>query len=231
MATVLITGASRGLGLELARQYAALGWDVIATCRTPAEAVALQQLAEVEPRVCVAALDVNDHGAIDRLAADLRGMAIDVLINNAGIGSRDTALGTLDYARWDDVLATNCIGPVKVLEAFLEHVAASGQKKIVSISSSLGSIGTARRGGSYFYRTSKAALNMAMRAIANDVAERGIIIGILSPGVVDTDFTKGARMPKISPAESASGLIGIIRDLTPEKSGTFIRYNGDNVAW
>ena len=227
MTTTLITGASRGIGLELTRQCAAMGWTVIATCRDPAGAEALNA---IPGDVIVHALDVTDHGQIDALAARLAGTPIDVLINNAGIGGRGATLGALDYATWREVLEVDLVGPVKMTEAFLPHVLAGQGRKIVALGSSLGSI-SATKGGNYFYRTAKAGLNMAMRSIAMDLAPQGVIVALLSPGVVDTDFTRGARMPKIAVEDSAAGLIAQIEALGPDQAGAFIRYNGETVAW
>lgn len=230
MPQILITGANRGLGLALTEEYAARDWRVRATCRTPAEAEALHALAQTHPQISVHALDVSAHETIDHLAAALEGEAIDVVCNNAGIGGGGKGLGALDYAHWNEVLAVNLLGAVKVSESFLPHVQRSTEKKIVAIASSLGSISTTR-GGNYAYRTSKAALNMAMRSLAMDLKESGVIVAPLSPGIVDTDFTRGARMPKISAAESARGLADTIARLTLEEAGAFIRYNGETVPW
>lgn len=230
MPQILITGASRGIGLALAQEYAARKWRVRATCRDPNAAAALQSLAQTHSHVTIHAMDVSAHPSIDALAAELNGEAIDVVCNNAGVGGGKSALGEIDFAHWRRVLDVNLFGAIKVSEAFLPHVEASAEKKIVAISSSLGSI-SATRGGNYAYRTSKAALNMAIRSLAMDLKERGIIAAVLSPGIVDTDFTRGASMPKIAAAESAAGLADIITKLSHEHAGAFIRYNGETVAW
>ena len=231
MPTVLITGSSRGIGLALAREYAGRDWCVLATCRVPARASALQELAERRKNVSVHALDVTDAASITALAEALRGTVIDVLYNNAGIGGRHIVFGAIDYSRWQEIMATNLLGPLRMAEAFVEHVSASRQKKIMSISSSLGCIARTT-GGNMLYRTSKSALNMAMRSLAKDVAGRGITVGILSPGVVDTDFTADADMPFKIPADvSARGLADICDRYTLARSGSFMRYNGEELPW
>ena len=230
METVLITGASRGIGLELARQYAARGSRVLATCRAPATADKLMELAAAAPHVSISPLDVTSHDQIDALTASLQGAPIDLLINNAGVGSAGAALGALDYDLWRRVMDTNLYGPVKLTEALLPNLIAGQGRKTLAISSSLGSI-SGTRGGNYPYRTSKAALNMAMRSMAMDLREQGVTVALLSPGVVDTDFTRGARMPKVPVEVSAAGLIETIDRLGPDDAGTFIRYNGETVAW
>lgn len=230
MPTLLVTGASRGIGLELCRQYAVIGWSVIATARDPADAAGLQALAKEHRNVRLEALDVTDGPGVDRLAAKLAGTPIDLLINNAGISGGVTKLGELDYAVFEKVMATNYIGAVKMTEAFLEHVAKSELKRIVCISSTMGSIARTV-GGVYAYRASKAAMNMAMRSIARDLAPRGIYVGIISPGLVDTDFTRTQDTPKISVQESVAGLMRMIETLDAKTSGEFLRYSGETVPW
>jgi NAD(P)-dependent dehydrogenase (short-subunit alcohol dehydrogenase family) len=227
VSTVLITGSSRGIGLGLARAYAARGWRVIATCRSPGTA---DQLAAMEGEVSVQALDVTDTASIAQLAESLAGTPIDLLINNAGIGGAAVGLGNMDLDRWRLVLETNLLGPAKVVDAFLPHVRAGTGRKIVNISSTLGSIARAS-GGNYAYRSSKAALNMTMRAIARDLVDEGIICVLLSPGIVDTHFTRGGRMPKIPVEESVAGLLRVIDGLTRADAGAFLRYTGDIVEW
>jgi len=230
MASVLVTGASRGIGLELVRRYAALGWRVYATCRSPESSDPLAELSRAHERLSVHRLDVTDHGGIDALAEELAGIPLDVLVNNAGIGAGAAVIGRFDYALFSGVLATNVLGPAKMVEAFLPHVEAGAMRKIVCISSSLGSI-TAAKGGNYLYRTSKSALNMLMRSMAHDLAERNVILTLLSPGMVDTDFMRNARMPKIAADVSAHGLVETIDRLTHDDAGCFIRYNGETVPW
>jgi NAD(P)-dependent dehydrogenase (short-subunit alcohol dehydrogenase family) len=161
--TVLVTGANRGIGLEYVRQYAARGWNVIATARRPAEAAELQALAKANPRVTVEQLDVADFAQVDALAARHAGKPIDIVVNNAGITGKPTEQyfgKSSDWAVFEAVLRTNTIAPLKIAEAFLPHLQASRQKKLVNVSSSEGSIGSVTAGRMYFYRASKAALNM-----------------------------------------------------------------------
>ena len=231
--TVLITGASRGIGLELARQYAGRGWQVVATARTPKEATALMAIAKEHANVSVEALDVTDHAQIDALAAKYKGRPIDVLLNNAGIagGSEAGTFGKLKYDEYDKVHAVNVVGPLKMAEAFLPNVAASQQKKIISITSTQGSISRST-GGGYFYRSSKAALNMVMHSLAIDLKPQGITVGLVSPGFVRTDFTKGIDLPIMITAEqSATAVIKVIDGYDLAKTGTFMRHTGEEAAW
>jgi NAD(P)-dependent dehydrogenase (short-subunit alcohol dehydrogenase family) len=232
--TVLITGASRGIGLELARQYAERGWTVIATAREPARARELREIANRHPGLVIEALDVTDHAQVDALAARYRGRAIDVLINNAAIsgGHENARFGSMNHEVYHQVHAVNVVGPVKMAEAFLPHVSASRQKKIINITSGQGSI-TETWGCCYFYRSSKAALNMMMRNIALELKPKGIIVGLISPGFVKgTGMTEGLNLPMmITTGESARLVIGLINDYTLEKTGTFIAHDGRELPW
>lgn len=237
--TVLITGASRGIGFELARQYAERGWGVIATCRSPESADALQGLARNFPNVIVEELDVTNFDEMDALAQRYSGIPIDVLINNAGIlgGNDRQQFGSFDYAAFEEVMAVNVIGPVRMVELFVDNVAASEQKKIMNISSAVGSV-SMTFGGQNFYRASKAALNMSMRTIAkelrrSDIPGRNeIIIGLIHPGVVATDFAKNVPIPMISPEESAASVIAVIDDFNDvRQSGDFMSYTGKELPW
>ena len=171
MPTVLVTGASRGLGLEFTRQYAAAGWQVIACARDPAAAADLRAVADgAAGRVAVQRLDVADHASIDRLSATLADARIDVLVNSAGTmgngnfaaqGLAFGAFGTSDYDDWQRVFRLNVMGPMKMAEAFVQQVARSEQRKVVTLTSILGSIARNTRGSLYAYRASKAAVNAA----------------------------------------------------------------------
>ena len=190
MPNVLITGANRGLGLEFARQYLADGWQVYAACRDPASASELRQLAEDERRQ---AADPSDgrHGSasVKAAATELEGQAIDLLLNNAGVsGPRGQTIGNIDYDAWAKVLDVNTMGPMRVSEAFVDHVARSERKLIVTLTSGMGSIADNTSGGSIAYRSSKAAVNMVMRSLAIDLAPRGITCVVVNPGWVRTDM-------------------------------------------
>jgi NAD(P)-dependent dehydrogenase (short-subunit alcohol dehydrogenase family) len=214
MPTILITGASRGLGQELARQYAADRWRVIGTERSP----------KAEYR-----LDVTDAAQIGALAAKLNGTPLDVLFCNAGIiGKRGMALGSFDYAAWQDVLNVNVLGVAAVIEALVENVAASERKVIAVMSSRLGSISESS-GMTLPYATSKAALNLLAKGLAATLAPRGIIVVALSPGWVRTDMG-GAGAP-LSPTASVGGLRKVIAGLKPADSGRFFSHDGSTIPW
>ncbi|MGR8940475.1 MAG: SDR family oxidoreductase [Gammaproteobacteria bacterium] len=227
MATVLVTGANRGLGLEFCRQYAAEGWDVLACCRHPEKA---GQLA-VLPNVRVLELDVGDFAEIDRLAKELKDTAIDVLINNAGVygDSSGHGFGQLDYAAWTRTLLINTQAPVKMAEAFLPHLQRGKHKRLVSVSSQMGSIADNGSGGSILYRTSKAALNAAMKSLAIDLKGLDIGVLVLHPGWVKTDM--GGPNALIDAETSVTGMRRVIAESTSKQSGCFVKYDGSSLPW
>jgi len=233
--TVLITGSNRGIGLEFARQYTAAGWNVIATARKPKSADELQALADANDNVTIEKLDVTDYDGIDKLSKKYKDQPIDVLLNNAGIFTEREGqlLDNLNYEDFELTMAVNAYGPLKMAQAFVEQLAASEQKKVVTIASGLGSVSMAGRGmggGMYYYRMSKAAVNMAMVTLRGEVEPRGIIVGIIGPGMVQTRLLEasGFKGQALTPAQSAEAVMLRIARLTPEESGKFYNLNGDN---
>jgi NAD(P)-dependent dehydrogenase (short-subunit alcohol dehydrogenase family) len=214
VSTILVTGAGRGLGRELARQYAADGWDVIGTERSP----------QAEYR-----MDVTDPGQVRRLAEKLSGTPIDVLFCNSGIiGKRGMALGSFDYHSWQEVLRVNLLGAAAVAEAFAANVAASERKVIAMMSSRLGSI-TESSGVTLPYSTSKAALNMLVKGLSAALKDKGVKVVALSPGWVRTDMG-GAGAP-LSPEASVRGLRQVINDLDMKDTGKFFSHDGAPIPW
>ena len=226
MPTVLITGANRGIGLEFARQYAEAGYRVHAACRTPGSADALGSLGK---GVKLHALDVTDHGRIEALAAGLKGEAIDIVINNAGIYGAQQELGKIDYAAWEEVMRVNTLAPLKMAECFLPHLEAGKMKMIASLTSRMGSIAENDAGGVYIYRSSKAALNAAARSLAIDLAPRGITVIVFHPGWVKTDM--GGAGALIDAETSVGGMRAVIAGAGPKDSGRFFNYDGTEVPW
>ena len=234
--TILITGSNRGLGLEFARQYAATGWNVIATCRNPRAADALQSLASEYNQVAIEELDVTSDSDVRLVAAAYRGQPIDVLLNNAGIyGTLEKqTLGTFDFEELKRVFDVNTIGALRVSEAFLSNVAASNQKKIVSLGGGMGTMTIGQMfGGHYFMKMSKAAHLSAMGTMQKDVDDTGIIVTMISPGRVDTQLMRdsGWTGKSISAEKSASLVIARIAALEPEMKGRLVMYNGAIMPW
>ena len=235
--TVLITGSNSGIGLRFARQYAAKGWTVIATHRRDTIPESLKSLSDQYEKVRVETMDVQRHDQIDALAAKLQGTPIDLLINNAGIsyGVGDAAaqtFGTLNYEILDVFMSTNALGPVKVAESFLPHVAASHQKKIVNISSSSGRITwSPSNSKGMWYRVSKAALNNLMVSIVPAAKEHGIMVMMFEPGSVRFDTQKEIRPGQIEAEESVRSMIKTIERLTLEDTGRFLTRDGETQPW
>jgi len=247
-ATVLITGANSGIGLELSKEYAAAGWTVIATHRRSSVPETLAEVSARYDGVRVETLDVTDQAQIAALAAKLRDVPIDVLINNAGVYNDRADCGTDDCPgdwstqdfgslRWgllDTILAVNVKGPLMVSEAFVDHVRASEQKKIVSISSTNGSLTEQLSGsGAIFYRASKAALNRAMQLVARKLEPEGVTVVLLHPGAVLTErqaYLEGFD-GMIEMDESAAGMRRVIDSLTLADTGRFVQYDGTTAPW
>lgn len=233
MPTVLVTGASRGLGREFVRQYAAAGWQVIACARNPDTMSDLASESTVLQK-----LDLLDPANIAALADALANRPIDVLLNNAGtIGSQSFAthglnvqrFGHSDYTDWEHVFRVNVLGPMRMAEAFVEHVAASNRKTIVTLTSMVGSISTNVSGGLYAYRSSKAAANAIMKSMSIDLAARGIIATPIHPGWAKTDM--GGPSAPLDPVDAVAGVRRVIERLTPENAGRFWQFDGTEMPW
>jgi len=230
MNTILITGSNRGIGLELVRQYADENWHVFACCRSPKDASALQELAGSKDNISVHALDVSDSQQIAALASELKDTPIDILFNNAGIyGPYDANFGNTDEQQWLECFSINTISPMKVTEAFVSHVANSQLKTIASMSSKMASMADNGSGGSYLYRSSKAALNAVMTSVAIDLKPRGIKVTIMHPGWVKTDM--GGPNAEISTHTCVAQLKKILNELTLETSGSFFEIDGSIIPW
>ncbi len=230
-ATLLLTGANRGLGLEFARQYAAAGWHVHAACRSPAEAGDLLQLAaDSSGRIEVHGIDVADTAGVRAAAAKLADVPVDLLINNAGVGSpKGQKLGSLDYAAWARVLDVNTLGPMRVTEAFLPNLERGSGKTVVTITSKMGSLDDNSSGGSYAYRSSKSAVNMVVKSLSIDLAPRGITCIVVHPGWVRTDM--GGPSGLISPEQSVAGIRKVVAGLSSADAGKFFNYDGKPIPW
>jgi len=246
--TALITGANSGLGLEFARQYAEKGWTVIATHRRSDVPPSLAPLLAKYPKVSVERMDVSSIPEVKALAAKLKGVPIDVLINNAGVysdrsacveescgGAADTQTFTnIDYDLFDTIMAVNVRGPLIVSESFIDNVRASVQKKIIAISSTNGSLTEPLPGAwGIAYRSSKAALNRAMQLVAVKEKDEGVIVLMLHPGTVVTERLERNRgLPgTVDMQPSVTGMIDVIDKITIEGTGRFLQYDGTTAPW
>ena len=232
MRTTLITGANRGIGLEFVRQYAADGWRVLACSRNPDKSPELNKLAAQYPELIkIHVLDVADPAQIDRLGQALATETIDLLIKNAGIypDSDKSGFGYTDYAEWMQAFRINTMAPLKMAETFAPNIARSKQKTIVTITSKMGSIADNSSGGSYLYRSSKAALNMVVKSLTIDLKPLGITAVVFHPGWVKTDM--GGPKALISVEQSVSGIRQVISKLTLPDSGKFFGYDGEVIPW
>lgn len=232
MNTVLITGANRGIGLEFARQYAADGWQVVACCRQPQQAEALNRLADqYKDRFSIHRLDVRELAETDQLSHKLQDLPIDILINNAGVypHAQNGEFDRISYDDWMEAFRVNTFAPLKMVEALVEQIACSQLKIVATITSKMGSIVDNQRGGSYIYRSSKAAVNMVVKSLAIDLQPRGIIAVLLHPGWVQTDM--GGRGALISTKQSVTGMKSILGRVTHSDTGKFIAYDGQHIPW
>jgi len=241
-ATVLITGANSGIGLELAKQYAEKGWVVIATHRHSDTPESLAELSAKFKSVRVERMDVQKPDDVHALATRMRGQPIDVLINNAGIFSLGDWLdradnrqhfGTLDYASFDQFMQINVRGPVLVTEAFVDNVRASTQKKVISVTSTIGTISTPEVAtNAFWYGTSKAALNKATVTLAAVLKRDGIIVVPMHPGAVRVEKQASVKVPgMIETPDSVRAMIRTIDSLTLKDTAKFVSYDGKPLPW
>lgn len=236
-AVILVTGANRGLGLEFTRQYAARGAIIIATARKPEAAAELNALAADNKNITVEQLDVTDHARIEELGVKYADQPIDLLLNNAGIGGgiENQLFGKMNYDTFDQVMAVNVKGPMKMCETFRKNVEASKLKKMVTVSSSQGSISSVTMPMLYWYRSSKSALNMNMVNLAFQVKRKKMIVGLVTPGATATDFIPPAFRKAIkgiqTPEQATTDMIRNIDRFSVANSGTFFDYTGEVVPW
>jgi len=226
---VMITGASRGIGLEFVRQLINAGAKVIAAARHPEKSPHLLQLSQDHPQsLSTVVLDVADETSIHAACESLSGMGIDLLINNAGVFfDRRETFDNIGADKILDTFRVNVIGPLLVSQAMLPFLRRSNSPTIVNITSLMGSIADNTSGGSYGYRISKAALNMLAKTMSVDLKDLTVLN--LHPGWVKTEM--GGGQAPLSPEESVKGMISVIEHSSREKSGTFADYAGRDLPW
>ncbi len=227
MENVLITGANRGIGLELARQFAENGQHVFATCRDKSSATALTGLAAAG-NIAVLEVEVTDDASVAALRDELDGVRLDVLVNNAGVMGGKQSVDDMDYAAWADALAVNTMAPLRVFAALKPNLLKAERPRVVTVSSQMGAL-SGQSTGAYAYRSSKAAVNKVMTVLATEVAEEGIIVCPVHPGWVRTDM--GGPNADLSVEQSAAGLLALINGLTAEQSGRFWNWDGSELDW
>ncbi|HUL13217.1 MAG TPA: SDR family oxidoreductase [Methylococcaceae bacterium] len=231
MPSILITGSNRGLGLEWSRQYALAGWRVYATCRHPEEADELRQLAHNHNGVSILRLDVTRDDQIGALANDLQNQPIDILVNNAGVYHEkyvplDSAI---DYEAWVHTYQVNTMAALRTTKALLGNLLRGERRLVVAISSHMGSIAEIDSPGSYFYRSSKAALNAVMRGLSLELRLLNIGVLILHPGWVKTRM--GGPDAPLPAEDSVRGMRTVIDGFILANTGRFFRYNGTEIPW
>jgi NAD(P)-dependent dehydrogenase (short-subunit alcohol dehydrogenase family) len=232
MNSVLITGSNRGLGLEWVRQYARDDWNVYATCRYPEQADELNRLAAASTNINVHQLDVTQADQLESLVSNLGETPIDALINNAGVYHEHWGkdkLGRIIYDDWQDTFNVNVLGAMRVSEALMDNVAKSQRKLVVAITSHMGSITEITAPNDYAYRSSKAALNAAMKGLSYEVANYSVGVLLLHPGWVRTRM--GGDSAPLSAEESVTGMRKLVERFKPAESGNFYRYDGSVIPW
>lgn len=229
--SILITGANRGIGLELVRQYAAEDWRIFACCRYPEKAKDLQDLVEMyKDQISIHALDISQAGDITRLANELALEKIDILFNNAGVsGPQPQGFGSIDSEAWLYAMRINTLAPFHMAVAFVNQVASSKRRIFAIMGTQLGSMTDNTSGGIYVYRSSKAAVHMVGKSLSLDLEPRGIITMLLHPGWVRTSM--GGPDATLSAEESVRGLRRVLDQAKPSDNGKLISYNGRVLPW
>lgn len=230
MATVLITGTNRGLGLEFVKHFLGRSDTVIATCRDSSNATELQALAANNENLSLKNLDVSDEQSMAAFATELKDTPIDVFINNAGVyGPRDANFGNVGSSEWEQVIRVNAIAPMLLTQLIIGSLRQGTEKKLVYVTSKMGSIDDNKGGGSYIYRSSKTALNSVVKSLSVDLACEGFSVAVVHPGWVRTDM--GGPNGLIDVQTSVGGMLAVIDGLSPDNAGEFFNYDGSLIPW
>lgn len=230
MATVFITGANRGIGLEFVRQFTSRGDKVIAACRNPDGAEELKNLSAENSNLSLLQLDVSDLESMQESLSQLGSEPIDILVNNAGVyGSKSVEFGNVESEEWLWVLKVNTVAPLILTQLLIDNLRSGQDKKLIYITSKMGSIDDNQGGGSYVYRSSKTALNQVMKSVSIDLGNEGFVSAVLHPGWVQTDM--GGPNALIDTLTSVTGMVSVIDGLDAAGSGGFYNYDGSAIAW
>ena len=230
MSTILVTGANRGIGLEFVKQYLEKGDSVIATYREEESSKELINLSQEKLDLKILKLDVASDGSMKDFCQHLGNQPIDIFINNAGVyGPRDSNFGKVDEENWLPVLRINAVAPLLLTQLLIENLRRGKSKKLLYVTSKMGSIDDNKGGGSYVYRSSKTALNSVVKSISVDLRSEAMAVAVLHPGWVRTDM--GGPNGLIDTETSVSGMVQVIENLTLETSGAFFNYDGTVIPW
>ena len=230
MINVLITGANRGLGLGFVKKYLEKNVNVLCTTRDISGSKELLECKERYPNnIEIFELDLLKENGAKTLANQLNGMPIDILINNAGVGSSNQHFEAVSSKPWLEVLKVNLIAPLIITQSLIENVKKSSAKKIYFLSSQLGSIGDNTSGGMYIYRSSKTGLNQVVKSLSVDLKPKGITVVSLHPGWVKTDM--GGPNAPVSIDESIKGMMQVIDKTDIRDTGRFLNYDGKELPW
>ena len=230
MGTILVTGANRGIGLELVKQYCNQNYQVIGTYRNENTSGEFISMSQNLNNLKVYSLDVSSDQSLKDFSSKLGDTPVDIFINNAGVyGPRDSSFNNVDERNWISVFQTNAIAPLLLTQLIIENLRNGSQKKLIYITSKMGSIDDNKSGGAYIYRSSKTALNSVVKSISLDLAKDGMKVALLHPGWVRTDM--GGPNGLIDTTTSVSGMIEVIDRLSQSDSGCFFNYDGSKIPW
>ena len=230
MATIIVTGANRGIGLELAKQYCNRNYQVIGTYRDETTSEELISMSRNLDNLKVYSLDVSSDQSLKDFSSKLGETPVDIFINNAGVyGPRDSSFNNVDEKKWIPVFQTNAIAPLLLTQLIIENLRNGSQKKLIYITSKMGSIDDNKSGGAYIYRSSKTALNSVVKSISVDLAKDDMKVVLLHPGWVRTDM--GGPNGLIDTTASVSGMTEVIDSLSQSDSGCFFNYDGSKIPW
>ena len=230
MATILVTGANRGLGIEFVEQYLNEGNEVIATYRNENSSMDLIEMGNERSNLKLLQLDVSSNKSLNSFAENLGNFPIDIFINNAGVyGPRNSSFGNVDEENWIPAIKVNAIAPILMTQLIIKNIRSGADKKLIYITSKMGSIDDNKGGGAYVYRSSKTALNAVVKSLSVDLENEGIVVALIHPGWVKTDM--GGPNALIDRETSVRGMTEVISNLDISSTGNFYNYEGSIIPW
>ena len=230
MATILVTGANRGLGIEFVEQYLNDGNEVIATYRNENSSMDLIKMGNERSNLKLLQLDVSSNKSLNSFAENLGDSPIDIFINNAGVyGPRNSSFGNVDEENWIPAIKINAIAPILLTQLIIKNIRSGADKKLIFVTSKMGSIDDNKGGGAYVYRSSKTALNAVVKSLSVDLENEGIVVALIHPGWVKTDM--GGPNALIDKDTSVRGMTEVISNLDISSTGNFYDYDGSIIPW